>query len=73
MIAPELLKALACPWCVTRPEKGKTTLAKGELETQGPVNNPTGLRCKECGRLYGIEEGLPNFLIEEAKIEKAGT
>lgn len=62
----ELLKILACPFCVTRPEPGKTTLATGELEAQGSAAEPTGLKCKSCGRMYKIEGGLPNFLIDEA-------
>jgi len=62
----ELLKILACPFCVTRPEPGKTTLATGELELQGPPDAPTGFGCKSCGRTYKIEGGLPNFLIDEA-------
>ena len=66
MIDAEWLKILACPFCVTRPEQGKTVLCKGELELQGAAENPNGLKCKECGRVYRIENGLPNFLIEEA-------
>ncbi len=62
----ELLKILACPFCVTRPEPGKTSLATGELEPQGPSDAPTGFLCKSCGRTYKIEGGLPNFLIDEA-------
>lgn len=68
MISAELLKVLACPWCVTRPETGKNNLAKGELELQGKPEAPTGLKCKQCGRTYGfLENGVPNLLIEEAK------
>jgi uncharacterized protein YbaR (Trm112 family) len=68
MITTDLLKILACPWCVTRPETGKNVLAKGELELQGKPDAPTGLKCKQCGRVYGIlENGIPNLLIEEAK------
>lgn len=70
MIDAELLKILACPFCVTRPEKGKSTLAKGELELQGPSGAPTGLKCKECGRLYRIKDGIPNLLVEEAETPK---
>ena len=67
MIDAELLKILACPWCVTRPEPGKSTLAKAELELQGPPEKPTGLRCKQCGRLYKIDaDGIPNLLVDEA-------
>ena len=67
IIDADFLKILACPWCVTRPESTKATLAKGELELQGPGGAPTGLKCKQCGRLYKIEQnGIPNLLIEEA-------
>jgi len=70
MIDADLLKILACPWCVTRPETGKSHLAKGELELQGSEKEPTGLTCKQCGRLYKIEGGLPNLLIDEAVLPK---
>jgi uncharacterized protein YbaR (Trm112 family) len=62
----ELLKILACPACVTKPEKGKSTLATGELAPQGPTDAPTGLKCKSCGRIYKIEQGIPNLLVDEA-------
>jgi uncharacterized protein YbaR (Trm112 family) len=68
MIDAELLKVLACPFCVTRPEKGKSTLAKGELELQGDEKTPTGLKCRQCGRLYKITNGIPNLLVEEAEL-----
>jgi uncharacterized protein YbaR (Trm112 family) len=68
MLSPDLLKIIACPYCVTRPESGKTVLAKGELELQGSSDKPSGLKCKQCGRVYVVEDGLPNFLIEEAKV-----
>jgi uncharacterized protein YbaR (Trm112 family) len=72
MIDQELLKILACPYCVTRPVKGKSNLAAGELELRGPGEAPTGLRCKECGRVYAIDkDGIPNLLIADAKIEQA--
>jgi uncharacterized protein YbaR (Trm112 family) len=69
-IEPELLKILACPFCVTRPQQGKGTLATGELEPQGSPDQPDGLKCKDCGRIYKIENGLPNFLIDEAIVPK---
>lgn len=71
MIDAELLKILACPWCVTRPESGKSTLAKGELELKGPPSDPSGLQCKQCSRLYKIDNGIPNLLIEDAVIADA--
>ena len=66
MIDAELLNIVACPYCVTRPEKTKSTLARGDLEIVGPAQAPTGLKCKDCGREYRISDGLPNFLIDEA-------
>jgi len=66
----ELLKVLACPACVTKPESGKTRLSQATLEPQGPANDPTGLKCKTCGRLYKIEQGIPNLLVDEAIMPK---
>lgn len=48
----ELLDIVACPKC-----KGKVT----------PNADETGFQCPACKLLYPIEEGLPNFLVEEAK------
>jgi len=62
----ELLKILACPACVTKPESGKSRLTEAALELQGSADNPTGLKCKSCGRLYKIEQGIPNLLVDEA-------
>jgi uncharacterized protein YbaR (Trm112 family) len=71
MFHADFLKDLACPYCVTRPIKGKSTLASGELELRGPANAPTGLRCKDCGRVYRIDkDGIPYLLIADATIEK---
>jgi uncharacterized protein YbaR (Trm112 family) len=72
MIDAELLQVLACPFCVTRPEKGKSTLARADLELQGDAKNPSGLKCKQCGRVYKIENGIPNLLIEEAVLPEGG-
>jgi uncharacterized protein YbaR (Trm112 family) len=70
MIDAELLKILACPYCVTRPEKGKSSLAKADLEPQGDAKNPSGLKCVQCGRLYKVNNGIPNLLVEEAVLPK---
>ncbi|MFH0939374.1 MAG: lysylphosphatidylglycerol synthase domain-containing protein [Planctomycetota bacterium] len=72
MIDAELLKILACPWCVTRPEQEVeaqhvVSLLKGELELQWPTENPAGLKCKQCGRFYKFDaDGIPNLLVDEA-------
>jgi len=53
-----LLDLLACPKC------------HGALErvagATGPAA-PAGLGCARCELLYGVEDGLPNMLIEDAK------
>ena len=48
----ELLDIVACPKC-----KGKVALNSDE----------SGFVCESCKLLYPIQDGLPNFLIEEAK------
>ena len=50
-IGAELLDILACPKC------------KGGLEQ---VNAPEGFGCRACNLLYKTEDGIPNFLIDEA-------
>lgn len=63
----EILKILACPWCVTRPVPGTPKLARAKLELVGPAEKPTGLKCKDCERVYAIlEDGLPNLIVENA-------
>jgi hypothetical protein len=46
-----LLKILACPKC------------KGELE----YNPEVEFVCRACGLAFRIQDGIPNFLIEEAR------
>ena len=50
-IRKELVEMLACPKC------------KGPLKQ---VESPEGFGCESCGLLYRVEDGIPNFLIEEA-------
>ena len=66
-----LLEILACPWCVTRPDDPPKGIAKGEFELIGEKDNPEALRCKQCKRRYGIEDGIPNLLVDEAVLEDA--
>ena len=67
MIDAELLKILACPWCVTQPVPNAASGVRGELELQGEdAGQARGLKCKQCGRFYKIEDGIPNLLIEDA-------
>lgn len=61
------LEILACPWCVSQPGEPKEGNVKGELTPEGPQDHPLGLRCRQCGRLYKIENNIPNLLIEEAE------
>lgn len=69
----ETLKILACPWCVTRPDRPPEGVRKGEMELVGDRDNPEALRCKQCGRSYRIQDGIPHLLLEEAVLadEKA--
>ena len=53
-VDPELLEILACPKC-------KTPVV--------PVNNATGLKCKQCRRVYPVKDDIPVMLIDEATIE----
>jgi uncharacterized protein YbaR (Trm112 family) len=53
-ISPELLNILACPSCKT-----PVVLVRSE----------TGLKCKQCHRVYPIEDDIPVMLIDESTIE----
>jgi uncharacterized protein YbaR (Trm112 family) len=48
----DLAALLACPKC-----KGPVKLNEDE----------SGFVCAACGLLYAIEDGIPNFLVDEAK------
>lgn len=62
----EWLEILACPWCVTQPGDPPEGLGKGQLQPVGSNETPEALRCLQCGRIYKIEDGIPNMLIEDA-------
>ncbi len=53
----ELLDVLACPKC------------KGPLKRSG---NEAFL-CESCGLRFEIEDGIPNFLLDDAKPIEAGS
>ena len=53
-VDPELLKILACPSC-------KTPVVL--------VHDETGLKCKQCHRVYPIKDDIPVMLIDESTIE----
>lgn len=57
MLDEKLLEILACPKC------------KGDLEyTPDPAANDKGeLVCKTCRLVYGVENDIPNMLIDQAR------
>ncbi len=62
MLSPAILKVLACPWCVTRKTKVAGAARRGELELLGAPEQPESLRCRDCGRIYPIRDGIPSLL-----------
>lgn len=56
MLDPRLLEILCCP------AERDGEACHGELE-----EGAQGLRCKACGLLYPIVDGIPVMLPEEAK------
>ena len=50
-IPDELVEILACPKC------------HGGLRREA---DPEGFGCEACGLFYAVEDGIPNFLIDEA-------
>jgi uncharacterized protein YbaR (Trm112 family) len=53
-ISKELLEILVCPVC------------KADLEVK---QNPDGLKCVQCKRVYPIRDDIPVMLVDEARIE----
>jgi len=53
LVDPELLEILRCPKCL-----GAVTEHHGD--------NANGLACSACKLLYRVDDGLPNFLVDEA-------
>ena len=51
-VDPELLEILACPKC-------KTPVVL--------VHEETGLKCKQCHRVYPIKDDIPVMLIDEER------
>jgi uncharacterized protein len=54
-ISKELLEILVCP------------VDKADLELQ---QNPDGLKCVQCKRVYPIRDDIPVMLVDEARIEE---
>lgn len=53
LIAPRLLAIMQCPACA------------GGLSER---NDPPALLCDECGRAYGVANGIPNMIVDEAEL-----
>jgi len=51
MLKKELLDILCCPKC------------KGDLDYSAKQNT---LRCKQCGTVYPVKDGIPIMLVDEA-------
>jgi uncharacterized protein len=54
MLAPDLIEVLVCPAC------------KQSLEYR---QDPESLKCGQCHRVYAVRDGLPNMLVDEARVE----
>ena len=54
-ISKELLEILVCP------------VDKADLELK---QNPDGLKCVQCKRVYPIRDDIPVMLVDEARIEE---
>jgi len=54
----KLLDILCCPKC-----KGELTLSV-KKESSDEIEEGT-LKCERCSRIFPIEEGIPNLLLEE--------
>lgn len=52
VLSKELLDILRCPKC------------KSELALQ---KDDSGFVCQKCKLLYPVEDGIPNFLIDDAR------
>ena len=61
-ISRDLLQILRCPACVTSSDEPPESTEKGELELR-----EDGLICRQCGRRFKIEDGIPNMLLDEAE------
>ena len=62
MLDAELLEVLACPACLARRATPPAGIKIGELELQGPAEQPAALRCRQCGSLYPVRDGIPDFM-----------
>ncbi|MGH9413202.1 MAG: Trm112 family protein [Terriglobales bacterium] len=58
-ISPELLEILVCPD------------DRAPVHLVGPADQPTGLKCDQCQRVYPIRDDIPVMLIDEATRDSA--
>lgn len=58
IVSQELLDILICPEC----------RVEVELTQYQPENY--GLKCRQCQRIYPIEDGIPIMLVDQALDEK---
>ncbi|HJV91809.1 MAG TPA: Trm112 family protein [Holophagaceae bacterium] len=54
---PRLLEILCCPAC------------KGDLDLRRDGDVERDLKCRACGLVYPIEDGIPVMLVDAAKRE----
>ena len=58
IISQELLHILICPEC------------KAEVDLIQYQSGKNGLKCRQCQRIYPIEDGIPIMLVDEALFVK---
>lgn len=54
-VSPELIELVRCPRC------------HGELNLRGTDEAGEGFECAACRLLYPVIDGIPQFLIDEAR------
>ena len=62
LISEDLLQILRCPACVTSSDEPPQGTEKGELDLR-----EDRLICRQCGRRFKIEDGIPNMLLDDAE------
>lgn len=62
MISDELLQLLRCPRC-------KGELTRTDAESPGDDDEPAiaAFRCPRCALEFPVEDGIPNFVLEDAR------
>jgi len=62
MFDPRVLNALACPACLKK--SAKDAKKSGRLKLEGAPEAPTAFKCIDCGHVYPLIDGIPNFVIK---------